>query len=278
MDFVRYVYRRYPHLKKDILMAKFKVTPLQFIKKTIINSLVYSLFLSIISIFVLRRFFYERGIPSTFSVLIAVFILFPLITYLCFNLLLKAPLGGVLRRKKDAERDVLFAGRYLLIKINSGKPLLNSLIDASKSFGVGSRYFKEIVDDITLGMPIEEAIDRAMELTPSPNFQKILFQINNSLRIGVDVSETLQGVLDDIASDQMNEIEAYSNKLNSIALFYMMLATVIPSLGLTIFVVVSVVVGIQIYNWVYVMLWFAVVLIQMFFMFLFKSIRPNINF
>ncbi len=265
-------------MKKEMLMAHFKISPVNFIKNSLMNALIYSITISILALFVSKKFFAAKGFSDLFSFSVVIFIVFPILFLYLFTILLKAPFVAIKKRRKDIDKDVLFAGRYLLVKINSGKPLLNSLIDASKTFGVGSKYFKEIVDDVTLGMPIEDAIDRAMDLSPSPAFQKILFQINNSLKIGVDISETLANIIEEITSEQLNEIESYSSKLNSVALFYMMLATVVPSLGLTIFVVVAVIIGFQITNAVYVILWMVVVIMQLFFINLFHSIRPNINF
>ena len=278
MDFIRYLYRKFPNLKRDIIVAHIKVSPLNYIKRALFNGGMVSVLLTILLVFVLNRIFTNLAIPLILSPIASILIGFPLLFLYSFTLFLKAPLVAIKKRRKDIDKDVLFAGRYLLVKINSGKPLLNSLVDASQTYGVGSKYFKEIVDTINLGTPIEEALDKAMTLTPSEHFEKILFQISNSLKIGVDISDTLQGVIEDITADQLTEIEAYSNKLNSVALFYMMLATVVPSLGLTIFVVISVLIGFAVNAQLYLLLWFFVVIIQFFFIGIFKSIRPNINF
>lgn len=278
MDFVHYLYRKYPNLKKDLIRAHLKVTPLNFIKRSFMNAITFSMLLSFFGIFVVSNLFENMGLPQSFAIVFVIFILFPMLFMYSFTLFLKMPIVAIKKRRQDIDRDVLFAGRYLLVKLNSGKPLLNSLIDASKTYGVGSKYFREIVDNITLGMPIEEAIDRAMVLTPSKNFEMILFQISNALKIGVDVSTSLQSVLEDITDSQLNMIDAYSHKLNSIALFYMMLAVVMPSLGLTIFSVIAVFMNIPINAQVYVLLWVIILCTQFFFMHIFRSIRPDINF
>lgn len=279
-DLVHYMYRKYPNLKKEILMAHMKISPQDFIKKNLINAFLISVILSFFSMFILRKFVRSSdfAIPDSGVFMFCMILVCPILFFLLFAMLLGAPVGVIKKRRKDIEKEVLFAGRFLLIKLNSGQPLLNALIDASKSYGVAAKYFKEIVDDITLGMPLEEALERAMSLTPSPAFQKILFQINNSLTIGVDVTETLKSVLDDITNEQLTEIDAYNHKLNTVALMYMLTAVVAPSLGLTIFVVVSGMIGFQINTQLYGLLWLFVVFIQLVFINVFRSIRPNINF
>jgi len=278
MDFIHYLYGKFPNLKRQMLTAHMRVSPQDFIKRNFVNSSIYALFISFIGFMLINKMLEDSSFNNPFFILLILFLIFPFVFTYIFVLLLKSPVVIIKRRRKDIDKDVLFAGRYLLVKLNSGKPLLNSLIDASKTYGVGAKYFKEIVDNITLGMPIEDAIDRAMTLSPSHFFQKVLFQISNSIRLGVDITGTLSQVLDDIIDEQMTEIETYSSKLNSVALFYMILATVVPSLGLSMFVVVAVMIGFEIQTIVYIILWMSIVGLQFLFLMIFKGIRPNINF
>ena len=277
MDIVHYVYRKFPSLRRNMLMAHMKITPLDFIKKTLVNAILFAITLSFFSMFVLRKLFFDMGIPEIAVPFFAIFVVFPVTSFIILSLFLSAPVSLIKKRRQEIEREVLFAGRYLLIKLDSGQPLINALSDAAKSYGVGSKYFKEIVDDITLGTPVEEAIEKAMNLTPSPGFQKILFQINNSLLLGVDVTDSLKSVIEDITHEQITLIEEYGSKLNSVTLFYMLVAIVGPSLGLTILVVIAGMVGFEITTALYVIMWGAIIIIQVFFMNIFKGIRPDIN-
>lgn len=279
-DLVHYLYRKFPYLRDNLVRAHMRISPLNFIKKMFMNSLMLTLTLSIFSMFMIDKYFSSNGIgvPKIVTPFISLFIIFPLLFFMFFPFLLNTPLSVIKKRKKDIDKDTLFAARYLLIKLNSGQPLLNALIDASRSYGVASKYFKEIVDNVNLGMPLEESIERAMMLSPSPNFQKILFQVNNALRIGVDVTVSLRGVIKDIADEQMSQIEAYNHKLNSFAMFYMLIAIVAPSLGLTIFILIAGLIGMQISTAFYFVLWLVIVITQLLFINLFKAIRPNINF
>ena len=77
---------------------------------------------------------------------------------------------------------------------------------------------------------MEEALEKACNTTPSKKFKKILFQINNALKIGVDVSVSLESTLEEISQEQLVEIQRYGKKLNSMTMFYMLLAIVAPSL------------------------------------------------
>ena len=280
IDLIHYLKSKKPNLENSILKAHMNISVRDFIKKSLVNSVLVSFILSFFSILVLNKISYSHSLNLTpFSIIfISFFLLFPIFSKMIFEMFLSAPQSLIKKRKKDIDREILFAGRFLLIKLSSGQPLMNALVDASKSYGVSSKYFKEIVDDINLGMALEEAIDRAMLLSPSEKFRKILFQINNALTIGVDVSETLKSVLDDITNEQLNEIDTYNHKLNTVAMIYMLVAIVGPSLGLTIFMVIAGLIGFQISTFLYVLLWIFIVFIQVIFINIFRSIRPNINF
>lgn len=268
VDLVHYVYRRFPRLKRDLLEAHMPIHPQMFIARALKSSIMYSLALSVLAAFPLAK----ANMPAGLAVLV-----FPIVFMFMFQLQMMVPKTAIKRRGKEMDNEVLFAGRYLLVKLASGRPLFNALIDASESYGVAAKYFKEIVDSITFGTPIEEALEQAVEVSPSVWFKKILFQINNALKTGTDVTRSLQTTIDDIESEQAIEIERYAKKLSSISMFYMLIAIVLPSLGLTMFVVVTALLSIKLTAAVYILLCVFIAVVQFFFISLFKSIRPSVN-
>lgn len=190
---------------------------------------------------------------------------------------MNTPSVYIRRREREINKDIIFATHYLLIKIDSGAPLLNAMIDASKSYGVAGKYFKEIVDEINLGKPIEQALEDAAEYNTSKPFKLVLRQILNSLKTGVDVSTSLKKLLDDITKKQQIEIKAYSRKLNSIILFYLIIACVIPSLGIAMFIIFSSLMNLNIeLSTLFVFLFF-IILIQLFFILVIRSSRPMVD-
>lgn len=258
----------FPSLKKQLRIAKINQTPKEYIK----DALKKTMFLSLsLTIFI---FLISDALNIDLILLPVFFIIF---SYLLFNFNMIAIKGKITKRQKEIDRDVLFAGKYLLVKLNGGQPLLNAMVDASRSYGVASVYFKEIVREIELGKSLEQALDKAIEYNPSEKFKKILFQINNALKIGIDVTKFLESTLNEIAEQQLIEINRYGKKLNSITLFYMLLAVVLPSLGLTIAIVVASLAGINISMGLFFAILFFLAVIQIMFLMIYKSIRPNIN-
>ena len=258
----------YPDLKRQIRVAHLKTTPRDFIYQSLKFSLPFSVGLTILFFFIIDK----AGLPW-FLIPIAFIISF----FLAFNFTFLKLKGKILKRKKEIDREVLFAGQYLLIKLYSGRPLLNALIDTSKSYGVASKYIKERVDDINTGSSLEKALETAMTYSPSEKWRKILFHINNALKLGIDVTKPLSAVLKEITKEQSIEIERYGKKLNTIVIFYMLAYVVIPSIGMTLFIVLASFINFNIGISIFALVIFFLIVIGLLFVSMFKSIRPTVN-
>ena len=196
---------------------------------------------------------------------------------LLFEYSLLAIRAKIKKRERDVNKEVLFVGRYLLVKLYSGRPLLNALIETAESRGIASKYIKEIVDDIGTGSTIEEALNNAMIYSPSDKLRRILFHINNSLQLGINVTKPLESVLEEITREEELEIRKYGKKLNTLVIFYMLGAVILPSLGVALFIVMSSFINLSIgINDLLIVTLFLVIL-QFVFITFFRSIRPMVN-
>ena len=258
----------YPNLKRQIRVAHLKTTPRNFIYQSLKFSLPFSLGLTIVFFFIIDKL----GLPW-----ILISIAFIISFFLAFNFAFLKLKTKIFKRKKEIDREVLFAGQYLLIKLYSGRPLLNALIDTSKSYGVASKYVKEIVDDINTGSSLEKALETAMTYSPSEKWRKILFHINNALKLGIDVTKPLSAVLKEIEKEQSIEIERYGKKLNTIVIFYMLTYVVIPSIGMTLFIVLSSFINFSVDILIFGMAISFLIFMGILFISIFKSIRPTVN-
>lgn len=268
MGFIEQLTAQFPDLKKKLRTAHVDKTPEAYVAEKFQGALVLSVGLGIFFFLVLTKLK-----VSPFMILFLVLVFF----FIIFSVFIRHVDAMIRRREKDIDREVLFAGRFLLIKLNTGQPLINAIVEASKSYGVASKYFKEIVREIELGTPLEKALELESYYTPSQKFRKILFQITNALKIGIDVSQFLSSILDEIAEEQLIEIQRYGKKLNSLTLFYMLMAIVIPSLGITIFIVIASLISLNLELMHFFVVIFLMVVVQFIFLSLFKSIRPDVN-
>ncbi len=268
MAFIASIVARHPELKRKLYTAALDITPEEYVSKKVKSAAQLSIMIGVLIFFIVAKKGGSLILP--FAVAGIFYVIF-------FRMQMRQVDAMITKRKKEIDKDVLFAGRFLLVKLNSGTPLVNALEEASKSYGIANEFFKEIVKDIDLGTPLERALDKATENSPSDKLKKILFQISNALKIGIDVTDFLEAILDDIAEQQLIEIQRYGKKLNGLTMFYMLFAIVMPSLGMTMIVIIASLISIKMnltaFSFVVVLLIF----LQVIFLTMFQSIRPNVN-
>ena len=258
----------FPALKIDLRIAHLPHTPAEFVNKTMKIAALYSIALSIPFFFVLKK----AKLPI--FIVAFIFIIFFAMFFAYSFLDVKAKIK---RRENEIDKEVLFIGSYLLVKLYSGRPLLNALVETSSSRGITSKYIKEIVNDIETGNTIEDALNSAMVYSPSEKLKKVLFHINNALQLGIDVTKPLESVLEEITKDEELEIKKYGKKLNTLVIFYMLAAIVIPSLGTAMFIVISSLLSFTISFSELLIFSFFILVLQFLFIAVFKSIRPKVS-
>ncbi|MFH1849190.1 MAG: type II secretion system F family protein [archaeon] len=268
VNILYWIVRRYPHIKRNLAMAHQKDTPQKFVRKCIVLAIYTSVAITILCFFMFDKY----GV--NLAILLPVFAGSIVLMFMFF---LQAPTVTIRKREREINKEVLFAGRYILVKLQSGTPLFNTLIDASKGYGICAKYFREIVDDITMGTPIEEALTAAREYNASEKFKLILTELVTTLKTGADIAPSLQNVLHQITQEQVIEIKEYAKKLNSFMMMYIIIAAVVPSLGTTFFILVAGFIGFNITPVFIILAVAAIAVVQYMFLSLFKSIRPAVN-
>jgi len=260
---------KHPAIKSILLRAHIRKKPEVFVRE----SSIVALFISFIFSFLIFVFLLTPMQRSPFHL----FWILPILLFLLFRFMINRPVVYIRKQEKEIEKDVLFAGRFLLVKIESGTPFFQALDDASRSRGTCARYFRDIVDDVKLGTPIEDALEQAIETSPSDKFRRILWQIHNALRSGIDIGGSLRSILHRIAEEQIISIKEYGKRLNSLAMFYMLLGIVVPALGMTMFIILGSFLSIQVDRNMLLAALFLFFCFQFIFIALFQSIRPAVN-
>ena len=265
---VNLIVASFPKLKTELRIAHLPYTPAEYVAKNFKIAGIYAFLFTSLSFFVLRKA--GRSLFLLAPAFIIFFVLF-------FQYSLISVKSRIRKREHEIDKEVLFIGRYLLVKLYSGRPLLNAIIETSNSRGIASKYIKEIVDDIGTGNTIEDALNNAMIYCPSNKLRTVLFHINNALQLGIDVTKPLESVLKEITKDEEIEIKKYGKKLNTLVIFYMLAAVIVPSLGTAMFIVISSLLNFMVGLKELVIFIFFIIIIQFVFITFFKSIRPNVT-
>lgn len=261
--------RTFPNLKFKLKKAGMNYKPEEFIKRTFLSAFYMTTGIALFLVLILAKFDVLKGIMIIFI---------PIVFFMLFGYLLKFPDVKISKKEKEISKEIVFAGRYLIIELESGVPLYDAFANISKNYEVIGQYFKEINNKVDLGTSMEDALIEAVEYIPSDNFRKILWQILNSIRTGSDVANSLLSVLEQIAREQIIEVNKYSKKLNPLAMFYMIIAVILPSLGVTMIVVFSSFVQFELGLPILMFIAFLLGFMQFMFLSIIKFSRPAIEF
>lgn len=258
-----------PGLKLKLKQAGMDDKPEGFIKKTFISAFYMTTGLVVFSFLVLAKLNVLKGV---------LFLIVPVIFLVMFFYMIRLPETKISRKEKEISREIVFAGRFIIIELESGVPLYNAMLNVSKNYEVIGKYFKEITDKVDLGTSMEDALNEAVEFIPSNDFRKILWQIINSIRTGSNVAKSLYSVMEQITKDQITEVNKYGKKLNPLAMFYMIVAVILPSLGMTMLIILSSFIKFEISLTILLALAGFLGFVQFMFIALVKFSRPAIEF
>lgn len=209
--------------------AGIKKSPYEFVKGMMVNAIIVSIIIAV-SIFVLLLHY---DLSYTVSGIFALLLGYSMYTVL-FNKFVQYPIDKRRAEGKEIERDILFAARDLVIGMRSGMPLFNALTTVSTGYGAASKEFSKIVELVQLGMPIEQAIDEVSSKSQSKTFKSLMLQASVSIKAGADIVGALQGVVDEVMQERTIELRRYGQRLNALAMFYMLFGVIFPSMGIAV--------------------------------------------
>jgi flagellar protein FlaJ len=269
---------KFPELRKKLKLGDMEENPVAFLEKVVTSTVFISVGLIVLSyLFMLEGL--GTGLASDILMflvmLVAPIVIIPLII---FNYLMLYPEAAKIRRQKEMDYEIVFAGRHIVIALKSGMPLFDTFVGTSNGYGAVSKEFSKIVDKVVLGVPTTQAIREVVQFNPSKYFTRMLMQIANAISSGADVGDSLESVLDQISKEQMISLKEYSQKLTPIVMFYMVFGIIVPSLGIVLATVVfSAISGgnIGFSSSVLVIAFILIALVQFLFLGFIESSRPK---
>jgi flagellar protein FlaJ len=228
-SFSEYVLPYFPTLRKQMVLADVKTSPEAFMDKVLMLTVVAAVVLSVLA----AAIFNYASVDKIFAVpLFFVFLVGGFFYFMAY------PTVMVIRRKKMIDYELVFAIRHLLIGLRAGMPLFDAMVGVSRGYGEVSKEFNKIVEKVTLGTPMSQAMREVAQSNPSSSFQRVMTQLANTIGSGADVADSLEVVLNQIFKEQVLELKAYGQKLNPLIMFYMIFGIIFPSLGLAFAIIV----------------------------------------
>ncbi len=193
-----------------------------------------------------------------------------------FLYLAKYPAFASRKSVREIETHLAPALHHLLVHVRAGVPLFNALVSiAASSYGALSKEFQKAINEIETGKSETAALEMLARNNSSLHFRRIMWQMINALKSGVDIGQTLKEIVEDIAIEQKVAIKKYGSELNPLALFYMMLVVIFPTLGIVFLLVMSSFVGTGLnLQFVLIGILIFLLLVQVMFIGLIKNKRP----
>ncbi len=218
----------------------------------------------------------KRGLLTSKLAAILVFMIIGVpVIYLFY--FLNYPKLKASKRKRQIDEKVSFAIREIMIKVGSGVPIFNALLDvANGDYGVISREFSFTVQEIESGVPQETALEHLSLRAPSQALKRAIDILINAIKSGSDVHGTLVLINDMLIQKQQSDMKSYAGELTPMSMGYMLISVVLPSLGMSVFIILGSMAHINVVALIYIIPVILVVF-QVFFMGMVSSRRPAIG-
>lgn len=255
--------KRLTYLPDKLKQAGVLDSPAEYVQKTLMTSIMMGIGLTLVPLLLFKNFY-----------LLAVF---PIVVPLFFLYFLKYVDIKIKNVQRAIDEEIVFAGRFLIIELHSGVPLYKAFESIAKNYKIVGVFFGDIVNKVFLGTSMEVAINDALLNSPSATLRRVLWQVLNSLKTGSDVAPALNSVIEQIVKEQEIAVKEYGKKLNPLAMFYMMIAVIVPSLGIVMLVVLATFVGIPLTLTVLLSIAGLIGFVQLMFMSMIRSSRPPIS-
>lgn len=222
--------KSFPSLEVYLNQAETRIRALDYIAMCLVSLTFFTIFIFFVSLFSLA---FGAGVflPFIITFFCAAFVFFQQMAY---------PRLVAVRRIKEIERNLLPALQDMLVQLNSGIPLFNILASIARgSYGAISIEFKNAIQEINAGRSQIDALEDIAVRNPSVLFRRTIWQVVNGMKEGADIASLIKEVMRAVSDEQVTQIQKYGGQLSPLALFYMLIAIIAPSLGVTFIIVLS---------------------------------------
>jgi len=224
----------FPRLRVDLVEIESGIEADEYIALSLLSAFLYALggfSLFSIVLYALGAALESILIPALFSGLI-IFILF-------FFVLLFYPSILAGKKAEQIEKDLIFALKNMLLEISSGATVYRAMVEVSRAgYGQVSKELEKVVKMVNTGTPVDTALEELALRTTSGHFRKSIWQIVNALKVGSNIENSLRELIKGLVQEQRAKITNYTQELNMVVLIYMMFAVVVPTIMITLLIVI----------------------------------------
>lgn len=176
------------------------------------------------------------------------------------------------------DKDLVFALKDMVLHVTSGVTLYDAFVEVSKAgYGLVSDEFGNVIVDVEKGIPFDESLERLALRTESDFTKRITWQLVNAMRAGSSIENALVSFVDSLVDYQERQIKNYTAELNMFALMFLLFAVAIPSMGLTVLVIMSAFAGLGLNQYTFIVMVAVCIVIQVIMISMIEGRRPRIE-
>lgn len=259
-----------PNIQRDLVRARMNVDPDIFLASAMLRAIQLAFLVS-------ASLFFLGQTTNQDNIIMFSLAGFPLLFFFGFFTFANYPKIKAKRISRELEKDLPYALRHMLIEVRSGISLYESMVSVSEDYGEASEEFERIVKDINGGKAQIKALEDSIVRNPSTQYRRAMWQMINALKSGTDVSNTLETLVESMVKQQKLSVKRYGKELNPYVLMYLMIAVIVPSLGVTFLIVLSTFTGVGLDQFAFFQILGGLILFQVFFLNFVKSKRPDVK-
>jgi len=165
------------------------------------------------------------------------------------------------------------------IQLTAGIPLFDIFVNVgSGGYGECSVVCNDIVQEVRGGKSIVNVLDEFGMLSASEYMRRVFWQMVNALRTGSNVGIAIKMISNEIREEKENRITSYSQELSLWSLIYMIAVIVLPSMGVTLVLILSSFLGgATITETIFWVILIFIIFVQLIFISIIRSKRPDIG-
>ncbi len=233
MEYAAHIEPLFPHMEWDIKRAGYTLESVEYLAIVLYMTVATFIicFFSLVLPMVL-----VNGIESAYTGMLVTIIF----TVIVMAYMLMVPKSKMATRGHLIDRDLEYMLKDMQIQLSAGVPLFDTLVNIVRGgYGECSKICEDIIQEVQQGKSMDDVLDNAGMWSPSEYFRRMLWQIVNALKSGGDIADALEAIAEDIRIDKENKIKSYGKELNLFGLIYLMVAIIMPSMGVTLLVILS---------------------------------------
>lgn len=261
----------FPSLEWDLRKAGYSLDISQYLAVVIYLTLITVILSSLVT--VLPVILVQGFTASYASILFSL-----VIGGIAFMYLMFIPKSQISKRSRLIDRNLEYMLKDMQIQLSSGVPLFDTIVNIARGqYGECSKIADGIVQEVQSGRSMIEVLDDVGMWSPSEYLRKVMWQIVNAVKSGSDIIGALSIISHDIQLDKESKIKTYGQELNLWSLVFMLGAIIMPSMGITLLVILSSFVGAGFINeTLFWLILFGLIAFQAVFISFVKNKRPEL--